>query len=236
EEVTVEGVAAVIEYGDKLNNTVDADRINDMPINGRDFNALLGIVPGVQRSPGGGFLSINITGQRTTANNFMVDGISNNDRYYGGIAMGEAGITGTAATIIPPDALAELTVQQTPGVEYGVKGGAAINVVMKSGTNEFHGSGHYFRGDDWMDAKNYFTEKAGGDKPPFKNQQFGGTFGGPLIKDKTFFFAYYEAQRLEIGNPSRVFVPRPSEIAAARARIAAAGLTTNPAGEALPQY
>jgi hypothetical protein len=236
EEVNVEGVAAVIEFSDKLNNSVDADRIKEMPINGRDFNALLGVVPGVQRTPGGGFLSINVTGQRTTANNYMVDGISNNDRYYGGIALGEAGITGTAATVLPPDAIAEFTVQQTPGVEYGVKGGAAINVVMKSGTNEFHGSAHYFRGDDWMDAKNYFTEKAGADKPPFKNQQFGGTFGGPIVKDRTFFFAYYEAQRLEIGNPSRVFVPTPDEIAQARARIAAAGLTTNPAGENLLKY
>src|SRR5262249_61214687 len=81
EEVTVEGVTSVIEYSDKLNNAVDAERIKEMPINGRDFNALLGVVPGVQRAPGAGFLSINITGQRTTASNSMVDGSSNNDRY-----------------------------------------------------------------------------------------------------------------------------------------------------------
>ena len=179
EEVTVEGVAPIIEFSDKLNSYVDQDRINEMPLNGRDFNALLSTVPGVQRAPGGGFLSINISGQRSTSNNFMIDGISNNDRYYGGIAMGETGVVGLIATVVPSDAIQEFTVQQTPGAEFGVKGGAAINVVMKSGTNEFHGSAYYFRHDDWMDAKNYFTEKAGGDKPPLKNQQFGGTFGGP---------------------------------------------------------
>jgi len=183
EELTVEAATPVIEFSDKLNSYVDQERINEMPLNGRDFNALLSTVPGVQRAPGGGFLSINISGQRNTSNNFMVDGISNNDRYYGGIAMGETGVVGLIATVVPSDAIQEFTVQQTPGAEFGVKGGAAINIVMKSGTNELHGSAHYFRHDDWMDAKNYFTEKAGGDKPPLKNQQFGATFGGPLIKD-----------------------------------------------------
>src|SRR5262245_51930677 len=236
EEVTVEGVSPVIEYSDKLNSYVDQERINEMPLNGRDFNALLSTVPGVQRAPGGGFLSINITGQRSTSNNFMIDGISNNDRYYGGIAMGETGVVGLIATVVPADAIQEFTVQQTPGAEFGVKGGAAINIVMKSGTNEFHGSTYYFRHDDWMDAKNYFTEKAGGEKTPLKNQQFGATFGGPIVKDKTFFFAYYEGQRINVGTPYRAFVPTPDQEAAARARIAAAGLAPTEAGENLLSF
>ena len=236
EEVTVEGVAPVIEFSDKLNSSVDQERINEMPLNGRDFNALLSTVPGVQRAPGGGFLSINISGQRTTSNNFMVDGISNNDRYYGGIAMGETGVVGLIATVVPSDAIQEFTVQQTPGAEFGVKGGAAINIVMKSGTNEYHGSAHYFRHDDWMDKKNYFTEKAGGDKTPLKNQQFGATFGGPLVKDKTFFFGYFEAQRIDVGTPYRAFVPTPDQVAEARARIAAAGLSPVKGGESLLSF
>jgi len=236
EEVTVEGAAPVIEFSDKLNSYVDQERINEMPLNGRDFNALLSTVPGVQRAPGGGFLSINISGQRSTSNNFMVDGISNNDRYYGGIAMGETGVVGLIATVVPSDAIQEFTVQQTPGAEFGVKGGAAINIVMKSGTNDFHGSAHYFRHDDWMDAKNYFTEKADGDKTPLKNQQFGGTFGGPLVKDRTFFFGYYEGQRINVGTPYRAFVPAPDQIAEARGRIAAAGLSTTKAGESLLSF
>ena len=233
DQITVEGVSPIVEFSDKLNSYVDQDRINEMPLNGRDFNALLSTVPGVQRAPGGGFLSINISGQRSTSNNFMVDGISNNDRYYGGIAMGETGVVGLIATVVPSDAIQEFTVQQTPGAEFGVKGGAAINIVMKSGTNEFHGSGYYFRHDDWMDAKNYFTEKAGGDKTPLQNQQFGGTFGGPIVKDKTFFFGYYEGQRIDVGTPYRAFVPSPAQISEARGRIAAAGLSTTKAGESL---
>jgi len=108
--------------------------------------------------------------------------------------------------------------------------------LMKSGTNDIHGSAYYFRHDDWMDAKNYFTEKAGGDKPPLQNQQFGGTFGGPLVKDRTFFFGYYEGQRIEVGTPYRAFVPTPDQITQARARIAAAGLSTSPAGENLLSF
>jgi hypothetical protein len=236
EEVTVEATTPVIEFSDKLNSYVDRERIAEMPLNGRDFNALLSTVPGVQRSPGGGFLSINISGQRNTSNNFMIDGISNNDRYYGGIAMGETGVVGLIATVVPSDAIQEFTVQQTPGAEFGVKGGAAINIVMKSGTNQFHGSGYYFRHDDWMDAKNYFTEKAGGDKSPLQNQQFGGTFGGPIVKDRTFFFGYYEGQRINVGTPYRAFVPTPDQVSEARGRIAAAGLRTSPAGEALLSF
>jgi hypothetical protein len=236
EEVTVEATTPVIEFSDKLNSYVDRERIAEMPLNGRDFNALLSTVPGVQRSPGGGFLSINISGQRNTSNNFMIDGISNNDRYYGGIAMGETGVVGLIATVVPSDAIQEFTVQQTPGAEFGVKGGAAINIVMRSGTNDFHGSGYYFRHDDWMDAKNYFTEKAGGDKSPLQNQQFGGTLGGPLVKDRTFFFGYYEGQRIEVGTPYRAFVPTPGQISEARGRIAAAGLSTTKAGESLLSF
>jgi hypothetical protein len=245
EEVTVEGVASVIEFSDLLTNNVDSARIIEMPINGRDFNALLGITPGVQRAPGGGFQSINISGQRYNSNNFMIDGISNNDRYYGGIAMGETGITGTPATIVPPDAIEEFTIQQTPGAEFGVKGGAAINIVLKSGTNQFHGSAHYFRGDDFANAANYFTKSNGpegcsgsacGNHTALTNQQFGGTFGGPIIKDRTFFFAYYEGQRLNVEVPYSAFVPTPQNISDARARIASAGLTTNAAGENLLKF
>jgi hypothetical protein len=230
DKVEVEGVAPIVEFSDELNNYVDADRINNLPLNGRDFQALLSVVPGVQRAPGGGFLGVNISGQRNTENNFMVDGISNNDRYYGGLAMGESGITGLPATIVPADAIQEFTVQQTPSAEFGVKGGAAVNIVMKSGTNQLHGSAHYFHHEDWMDAKNYFTEKDDGDKTPLNNKQFGFTLGGPIVKDRTFFFGYYEAQRLTVGTPYRAFVPSPDEISAARARIAAAGLRPNPAG------
>ncbi len=236
ESITVEGVAPLIEFSDKLNNNVDTDRIVSVPLSGRDFNSLLAVTPGVQRDPGGGFLAVSISGARRTSNNYMIDGISNNDRYYGDSVMNQTGVVGVPATLVPMDAIAEFTVQQTPSAEFGVKGGGAINVVMKSGTNSFHGTGYYFNHNDWTDSPNFFVEKSGGTKTPVSNQQYGGTIGGPIVKDKTFFFGYYEGQRLRVTSPYDVQVPTTSQVAAARARIARAGLTTNSIGENLLKF
>src|SRR5262245_47555580 len=236
ETVTVEGLTPLVEFSDKLNNNVDTARITEIPLSGRDFNSLLAVTPGVTREPGGGFIAVSIAGMRHTSNNYMIDGISNNDRYYGDSVMNQVGILGVPATLVPMDAIAEFTIQQTPSAEFGVKGGAAINVVMKAGTNQLHGTGYYFRHDKWTDSPNFFVQRSGGETTDVKNQQYGGTFGGPIVKDKTFFFGYYEGQRLSFVAPYDVFVPRPSEISAARARIAAAGMSVNSIGENLLKY
>src|SRR5262249_37080800 len=149
ETITVQGVSPLIEFSDKLNNNVDKERIDSIPLSGRDFNSLLAVTPGVTREPGGGFIAVSISGARRTWNNYMIDGISNNDRYYGDSVLNQTGVVGVPATLVPMDAIAEFTVQQTPSAEFGVKGGGAINVVMKSGTNQVHGTGYYFRHDDW---------------------------------------------------------------------------------------
>lgn len=236
ETITVEAVSPLVEFSDRLNNRVDTQRVEQIPLSGRDFNSLLGITPGVQRDPGGGFLAVSISGARRTSNNYMIDGISNNDRYYGDSVLNQTGVVGVPATLVPMDAIAEFTVQQTPSAEFGVKGGGSINVVMKSGSNAPHGTAYYFRHDDWTDSPNYFVKKAGGDTTPVRNQQYGGTFGGPIHRDKTFFFGYYEGQRLAVTSPYQVQVPTPGEITAARTRISRAGLTTNSIGENLLKY
>jgi hypothetical protein len=236
ETVTVEGVSPLVDFSDKLNNNVDTARITEVPLSGRDFNSLLAVTPGVTREPGGGFIAVSIAGMRHTSNNYMIDGISNNDRYYGDSVLNQTGVVGVPATLVPMDAIAEFTVQQTPSAEFGVKGGGAINVVMKSGTNQVHGTAYYFRHDDWTDSPNYFVKKAGGDTTPVKNQQYGVTFGGPITKDRTFYFGYYEGQRLAVTSPYQVEVPTASQISSARSRIAAAGLTTNAIGENLLKF
>jgi len=242
ETVTVEAVSPLVEFSDKLSNRVDSQRIEAMPLSGRDFNSLLNVMPGVQHRPGGGFQGVNIGGARTSSNNFMIDGISNNEVYYGDTVLNQSAIVGIPATLVPMDAIGDFTVQQTPSAEFGVKGGAAINIVMKSGGNVPHGTGYYFRHDDWTDKPNFFdvraAEKLGkeADPTPIKNQQYGGTFGGPIRKDKAFFFGYYEGQRLNVVAPYDVHVPTDVQIAQARARIAAAGLKTNPIGEALLKF
>src|SRR5262245_29734241 len=242
ETITVQGVSPLIEFSDELNSRIDSKRVEEMPLSGRDFNSLLNMIPGVQHRPGGGFQGVNASGARTSSNNFMIDGISNNDRYYGDSVMNQTGVVGVPATLVPMDAIGDFTVQQTPSAEFGVKGGAAINIVMKSGTNSVRGTGYYFRHDDWTDAPNYFVKRAAeaagqkAEATPTKNQQYGGTFGGPISKDKTFFFGYYEGQRLAVTSPYNVHVPTQAQINDARARIAAAGMQTNPIGENLLKY
>ena len=208
-------------------------------MNGRDLNSLIAITPGVQRTPGGGFLAISINGSRTTSNNYLLDGLYNNDRYYGDQSLGQPGVTGIPAVIFPPEAIQELGIQETPSAEFGVKGGAPINMVMKSGTNSFHGDARWVRHTAFGDAANYFNKINGCGDPgscqpsPLRNMQFGGTFGGPIIKDRTFFFMFYEGQRFVSLSTQTYQVPNEDDVANARAAIAAAGVGTSPAGENL---
>src|SRR5947208_372336 len=188
EIIEVQGSAPLVETSPYENNYVDSLKIENVPLNGRDFNSLLAITPGVQRAPGGGFLAISINGSRTTSNNYFIDGLYNNDRYYGDSAVGQPGVVGIPATIFPPEAIQELSVQETPSAEFGVKGGAPILLGMKSGTNDWHGTGTWVRHTNFADAPNYFsnhtTDNCGSpgecQSTPLHNNQFGGTFGGPF--------------------------------------------------------
>ena len=243
ETVEVEGAAPLVELSPNENNYVDETKIANLPINGRDFNSLIATTPGVQRAPGGGFLAISINGARTTSNNYFIDGLYNNDRYYGDSAIGETGIVGIPAVSFPPEAIEELSVQETPGAEFGVKGGAPILLNMKSGTNSFHGSGTWVNHSGIGDAVNYFSNHTADCSDPgacqktnIHNNQMNGTFGGPIIKDKAFFFVYYEGQRLSSLAVSNRAVPSTADIAGAKADIAANGATIDPVGQALLNY
>src|SRR5262249_58395173 len=119
----------------------------------------------VQRPPGGGFVDVSISGQRTTTNNYMIDGMPNNDRFYGSEVIGQPGVLGIPASVLGNDSISEYTVQQLPTAENGVKGGAAINVTLKSGTNAFHGTAFYFGDYDRLNAKNYLSR----DTLPYHN-------------------------------------------------------------------
>jgi hypothetical protein len=241
ETVEVEGAAPLVELSPNDNSYLDKAKIDSLPINGRDLNSLIAVTPGVQRTPGGGFLAISINGSRTTSNNYLIDGLYNNDRYYGDQSIGQPGITGIPAVIFPPEAIQEVGIQETPSAEFGVKGGAPINMVMKSGTNGFHGDARWVRHTAFGDAANYF-EKINGCTPgsceptPIRNQQFGGTFGGPIVKDRSFFFMFYEGQRFASLSTKNYSVPSQDDVAAARSAIAAAGLTDSPAGDNLFKF
>ena len=102
ETVEVEGTAPLVELSPNNNNYVDSEKIENVPLNGRDFNSLLAITPGVQRTPGGGFLAISINGSKVESNNYFIDGLYNNDRYYGDSAIDQTGIVGIPAVLFPP--------------------------------------------------------------------------------------------------------------------------------------
>jgi hypothetical protein len=211
EVIIVEGASPLVDFSSGVNNEVDTKAILDLPTEGRDFKSILALTPGVQRTPGGGFLDVSVSGQRTTTNNYMIDGMPNNDRFYGSEVVGQPGVLGIPASVLGNDSISEYTVQQLPTAENGVKGGAAINVTLKSGTNDFHGTGFYFGDYDWLNAKNFFTPTT----LPYHNHNYGGTVGGPIVKDRTFFFFAYEGQRNSSLEPYNLPIPTLGDVAAA---------------------
>jgi outer membrane receptor protein involved in Fe transport len=230
ETVEVADVAPLVETTeDRLSTLFVAREVSDLPNNGGDFNNLLDGVPGVQRSPGGGFQSLNINGQRATSNNFAVDGIPNNDRYYGESSLGQAAIAGTAAALIPLDGISEFNVQSNPGVEYGVKGGSVIDIGLKSGTNQIHGTAFWDRHTDAFDARNWFASSV----TPFRLNQFGASGGFPIKKDKAFVYMSYQGFHLKDSFPATVNLPSQAEINDALACVAT-GINPNTVGDPNP--
>ena len=197
-----------------LGGTLSNEEINDLPLNGRNYENLLQLRPGVVRYPGGGFSTTSTNGLRAEDNAYLIDGYYNSEPFSGQSIINGAGIAGDSATILPIDAIQEFNVIENPPAEYGWKPGAIVNLAIKSGTNEFHGDAYAFGRDTVLDARNWFNF-VGTQQKPTQLEQFGTTIGGPIIKDKLFFFGGYEGQRYTVGNsfsintPSMVSLPTP---------------------------
>ncbi|HEX4484727.1 MAG TPA: TonB-dependent receptor [Terriglobales bacterium] len=189
-----------------LESTFTNNQIVQLPLQGRDFQNLVSLNPGVQRSAGGGFMSITANGNREEDNNFIVDGIDDNDAYYGGSVLNAEGVEGTPATHLPIDAIQEFNVSSSPEAEYGWKPGAIVNLGIKSGTNELHGTAYYFHRNDAFDARNYFNPEPD-PISSVKLHQYGASLGGPIKRDKLFFFMNYEGVRDIVGNPLFLSTP-----------------------------
>ncbi|HZT60562.1 MAG TPA: carboxypeptidase regulatory-like domain-containing protein, partial [Pyrinomonadaceae bacterium] len=202
-----------------LGGTIETKEVESLPVNGRDFTKFLVLVPGSTGDPSGatdspgsfGLFSSN--GNRGRSNNYLLDGTDMNDGYRNLPAINEAGVFGTPATILPVESIAEAAVLSNFEAEFGRNSGAIVNIVTKSGTNDFHGSLFEFFRNDALDARNFFNPEPD-PKTAFRNNQFGGSVGGPIRKNKTFFFAAYEGQRERVGLNSTARVPDPREIAA----------------------
>jgi Carboxypeptidase regulatory-like domain/TonB dependent receptor len=183
-----------------LGGTLSNTQINDLPLSGRNYENLLQLRPGVVRYPGGGFSTTSANGLRAEDNAYYVEGLFNSEPYSGQAIINGSGIAGDSATILPIDAIQEFNLQQNPPAEYGWKPGAVVNVGLKSGTNKVHGTAFGFgRDGDHLDARNYFNDSPD-PKLTRTLEQFGGSLGGAIIKDKAFFFGAYEGQRYNVGN------------------------------------
>ncbi|HVS83352.1 MAG TPA: TonB-dependent receptor [Pyrinomonadaceae bacterium] len=213
-----------------LGGSIQAKQLQELPISGRDFTKMLVLVPGsggdpsgVADSPGSfGLFSIN--GNRGRSNNYLIDGTDMNDGYRNLPAINQGGVFGTPATILPMDALQEMSIINSTEAEYGRSSGATVNIVTKSGTNSIHGTAYEYFRNNKLDARNFFNTK---DQPQdiFHNNQFGFSLGGPFKKDKTFWFVSYEGQRETVGIPTLGRVPTTAEINTA---IANNGGVVNP--------
>lgn len=179
----------------EVGQVVQRKQIVALPLNGRSYANLALLAPGVRESStnstiggGGREAAFNVNGLRATFNNFLLDGIDNN-------AYGTSNQSFSSQVVqVSPDAIAEFKVQtNTYSAEFGRSGGAVINASYRSGTNQFHGSVWEFHRNKVLNATGFF--KPIGGKPPLIRNQFGGVFGGPIIKDRTFFFGDYEGFR-----------------------------------------
>jgi carboxypeptidase family protein/TonB-dependent receptor-like protein len=210
ESVTVRGSASSVQTESPAVATeVDSELIRDLPANNRNFQALIALAPGVQ----GG----NVNGQRDTANYFTVDGVSANvamgNRPFGvgpvaGGVFPVSDITGGTHSLVSMDDMQEFKLQtSTYTADFGRAGGGQLAIVSRSGSNEIHGSVFdYFR-NEALDANNWFANAAGQPRAALRQNDFGGFFGGPILKDRTFFFFSYEGLRAQLPTTAKTVVP-----------------------------
>ncbi len=207
-----------------LGGVLTSQAVEDLPINGRDYTKLIFLNPGVAGSPDqitdspGSFGEFSMNGARGRSNNYLLDGSDMNDGYRNDPAINQGGVFATPSAILPIDAVSDMKVLSNFEPEYGRNAGAVVNIVTKSGANKVHGDFfEYFR-NNALDARNYF-DGSQYPKAPFHNSQFGGSIGGPIIKDKTFFFLDYEGQRESVGVVSVDCVPTLSQISDAQTAL-----------------
>jgi hypothetical protein len=187
-----------------LGGSLSNASINELPLNGRNFARLLQLRPGTVTPIGAGSGASQTNGRRNSSDSLRVEGIAEINSSQGATILNQSYSGGDSASSVPIDAIQEFSVQTNGKAEYGFRDGGNINVAIKSGTNALHGTAYAFgRNANATDAANYFT----GVVAPATMQSFGGSAGGPIFKDKLFWFANYEGLRVEVGNNTPTTVP-----------------------------
>lgn len=183
-EVTASS-ATVETTSTALTGVVDRKAVAEAPLMGRDFRQMLKLSPGV--TPDG-----NVNGNRS--NNYQIDGADNNDAFHNSTAVNQGGVSGIAGTLLPIEAIDQFAIQTNASAEVGRNGGSSVNLVIKSGTNELHGSAYYFNRNEVFAERSPFAA-VGTKTPKIRNDQYGFSVGGPIVKNKTFFFLTGEKQK-----------------------------------------
>ncbi len=202
---------------DDLGGRINAQALQELPINGRDILKTFLMVSGansdgaLETDSAGSFGYFSINGNRGRSNNYLIDGTDMNDGYRNLSSINEPGIFGVPATVLPLDSLQEISIISGAEAEFGRNSGATVDFVTKSGTNNLHGSVYEYFRNNVLDARNAFNP-VGSPQDVFHNNQFGGSLGGPLVKDRTFWFVAYEGQREGVGFPVLARVPTQAEI------------------------
>ena len=178
------------------NMTITTDVVQDVPLNGRDFTQLVAVAPGYGGYSVGGFGSMN--GTRPNQINWQIDGVDNNDFWHNIPAVNQGGVSGIAGTVLPIDSVEEFSAQTQSGPEAGRNAGGTVNLVIKSGGNDLHGSLYYYNRNEFYGAGSPFLAP-GTKRPRLRNENYGFSVGGPVIKNKLFYFTSYEKQDFIIG-------------------------------------
>lgn len=204
--VEISATAAAIETtSTTLANVVNPQMVQEMPMNGRDFRQMLKMAPGVNP------LNNSVNGMRTSGNNYQIDGADNNDAFHNTSAVNQGGVAGIAGTLLPVEAIDQFAIATNASAEQGRNGGSNVNLVIKSGTNQLHGSAYYFNRREALAELTPF-QAPGSKKRVVRNDQYGFSLGGPVIKNKLFYFMTGEAQKaiaaisLRDTHPSTAFV------------------------------
>src|SRR3984893_13957497 len=205
--LTVTGELPMVETTNAtLGGTLSNQTINDLPLNGRNYINLLTLRPGVTIFPGGGADTRSANGNRSEDIGYLIDGLRGDEAYTGESVLNAPIPAGDSSTSLPIDAIQEFNTEENPKAEFGWKPGAIVNAGLKSGTNTIHGTAFAFGRTTSLDARNFF-DNAPTPKNPIALEQFGASVGGPIKKDKLFYFANYEGQRYSVGSTYRTTAP-----------------------------
>ena len=203
--VQVSAAAVAVETtSTTLTNVLSTKTVQDLPLNGRDFSQMLALTPGYSGYEGGGSASMN--GSRSNQFNWQIEGTDNNDQWFNIKAVNQGGINSIPGVLLPLDSVEEYSVQTQAAAETGRNPGGAVNLIIKSGANRPTGSAYYYNRNESLAALSPFAPT---DAPQNKlrNEHFGFSLGGPVQKDRTFFFTTYEHQGFEIGNQALSTMP-----------------------------